>query len=86
MCSPASARFARFAGVQEGIRRRTRRPATSFTLSCFLLHWRSNSSKLEPFRWVVVRSTATPIVVNFPNDNLAVSPMSSYGQQGNYRP
>jgi uncharacterized RmlC-like cupin family protein len=34
----------------------------------FLLHMEINSSKLEPFRWVVVRSTATPIVVNFPND------------------
>jgi hypothetical protein len=27
-----------------------------------------NPSKLEPFRWIVVRSTATPIVVNFPDD------------------
>jgi uncharacterized RmlC-like cupin family protein len=34
----------------------------------FLLHMEINSSKREPFRWVVVRSTATPIVVNFPND------------------
>jgi uncharacterized RmlC-like cupin family protein len=34
----------------------------------FLLHMEINSSKQEPFRWVVVRSTATPIVVNFPND------------------
>jgi len=34
----------------------------------FLLHMEINSSKLEPFRWVVVRSTATPIVVNVPND------------------
>jgi uncharacterized RmlC-like cupin family protein len=34
----------------------------------FLLHMEINPSKLEPFRWVVVRSTATPIVVNFPDD------------------
>lgn len=34
----------------------------------FLLHMEINSSKQEPFRWVVVRSTAAPIVVNFPND------------------
>jgi uncharacterized RmlC-like cupin family protein len=34
----------------------------------FLLHMEINSSKQEPFRWVVVRSTATPIVVSFPND------------------
>src|ERR1700704_5235926 len=34
----------------------------------FLLHMEINPSKLEPFRWVVVRSTARPIVVNFPDD------------------
>jgi uncharacterized RmlC-like cupin family protein len=34
----------------------------------FLLHMEINPSKLEPFRWVVVRSTATPIVVNLPAD------------------
>jgi uncharacterized RmlC-like cupin family protein len=39
----------------------------------FLPHMEINPSKTEPFRWVVVRSTATPIVVNFPND---VSPQA----------
>ncbi|HEX9361644.1 MAG TPA: cupin domain-containing protein [Bradyrhizobium sp.] len=34
----------------------------------FLTHMEINSSKLEPFRWVVVRSTATPIVINLPDD------------------
>jgi uncharacterized RmlC-like cupin family protein len=34
----------------------------------FLLHMEINPSKLEPFRWVVVRSTPTPIVVNVPDD------------------
>ncbi len=34
----------------------------------FLLHMEINPSELEPFRWIVVRSTATPIVVNFPDD------------------
>jgi uncharacterized RmlC-like cupin family protein len=34
----------------------------------FLLHMEINASKVEPFRWVVVRSTAVPIVVNVPND------------------
>lgn len=34
----------------------------------FLLHMEINPSRLEPFRWVVVRSTATPIVVNLPDD------------------
>jgi uncharacterized RmlC-like cupin family protein len=31
-------------------------------------HMEINPSTLEPFRWVVVRSTATPIVVNLPDD------------------
>lgn len=34
----------------------------------FLPHMEINPSKQEPFRWVVVRSTATPIVVNLPDD------------------
>jgi uncharacterized RmlC-like cupin family protein len=34
----------------------------------FLPHMEINPSTLEPFRWVVVRSTATPIVVNLPED------------------
>ena len=34
----------------------------------FLPHMEINPSTLEPFRWVVVRSTATPIVVNLPDD------------------
>ena len=34
----------------------------------FLPHMEINSSELEPFRWVVVRSTATPIVIKLPDD------------------
>jgi uncharacterized RmlC-like cupin family protein len=34
----------------------------------FLLHMEINPSNTEPFRWVVVRSTSTPIVVNLPDD------------------
>jgi uncharacterized RmlC-like cupin family protein len=34
----------------------------------FLPHMEINPSKLEPFCWVVVRSTAMPIVVNLPAD------------------
>ena len=34
----------------------------------FLPHMEINSSDVEPFRWVVVRSTSTPIVVNLPDD------------------
>jgi uncharacterized RmlC-like cupin family protein len=34
----------------------------------FLPHMEINPSEHEPFLWIVVRSTATPIVVNFPDD------------------
>jgi uncharacterized RmlC-like cupin family protein len=34
----------------------------------FLPHMEINQSDSEPFRWVVVRSTSTPIVINLPND------------------
>jgi uncharacterized RmlC-like cupin family protein len=34
----------------------------------FLPHMEINPSETEPFRWVVVRSTPTPIVVNLPDD------------------
>ena len=34
----------------------------------FLPHMEINSSNKHPFRWVVVRSTATPIVINLPDD------------------
>ena len=33
----------------------------------FLPHMEINPSDMEPFRWVVVRSTSTPIVVNLPD-------------------
>lgn len=45
----------------------------------FLPHMEINPSKLQPFRWVVVRSTATPIVVNLPNDTWNSS-RSRYGR------
>jgi uncharacterized RmlC-like cupin family protein len=34
----------------------------------FLPHMEINPSETDPFHWVVVRSTATPIVVNLPDD------------------
>jgi uncharacterized RmlC-like cupin family protein len=34
----------------------------------FLPHMEINPSDSKPFRWVVVRSTSTPIVVNLPAD------------------
>lgn len=37
-------------------------------IPAFLPHMEINPSELEPFRWIVARSTATPIVINLPND------------------
>jgi uncharacterized RmlC-like cupin family protein len=34
----------------------------------YLPHMEINPSTREPFRWVVVRSTATPVVINLPDD------------------
>jgi uncharacterized RmlC-like cupin family protein len=34
----------------------------------FIPHMEINPSASQPFRWVVVRSTSTPIVVNLPDD------------------
>jgi uncharacterized RmlC-like cupin family protein len=34
----------------------------------FLPHMEINPSDSQPFRWVVVRSTPVPIVVNLPDD------------------
>ena len=34
----------------------------------FLPHMEINPSQREPFRWVVVRSTASPVVINLPDD------------------
>jgi len=34
----------------------------------WLPHLETNRSPDQPFRWIVVRSTATPIVVNLPDD------------------
>jgi len=42
----------------------------------FLPHMEINPSDTEPFRWVVVRSTATPIVVNLPDDTWPCKRMS----------
>jgi uncharacterized RmlC-like cupin family protein len=38
----------------------------------FLPHMEINPSVSESFRWVVVRSTSTPIVVNLPDDTWSV--------------
>ena len=44
------------------------KPGDFIHVPAFLPHMEINPSMLEPFRWVVVRSTATPIVINLPND------------------
>ena len=40
----------------------------------FLPHMEIHPSMLEPFRWVVVCSTATPIVINLPDDTWPQAP------------
>ena len=48
---------------------RARAKAGDFVhVPAFLPHMEINPSKLEPFRWVVVRSTAMPIVFNLPDN------------------
>ena len=42
----------------------------------FLPHMEINPSVSEPFHWVVVRSTSTPIVVNLPDDTWPAGPIS----------
>ena len=41
-------------------------PGDFIHVPAFLPHMEINPSDSEPFRWVVVRSTSTPIVVNLP--------------------
>jgi uncharacterized RmlC-like cupin family protein len=43
------------------------RPGDFIHVPAFLPHMEINPSKTEAFRWVVVRSTPTPIVINLPN-------------------
>jgi uncharacterized RmlC-like cupin family protein len=47
---------------------KTARAGDFVHVPAFLPHMEINPSDSEPFRWVVVRSTATPIVVNLPDD------------------
>jgi len=44
------------------------RPGDFIHVPPFLPHMEINPSRLEPFRWVVVRSTAMPVVVNLPDE------------------
>jgi uncharacterized RmlC-like cupin family protein len=53
----ANGEFAASAGVGDFIH-----------VPAFLPHMEVNPSDSQPFRWVVVRSTSTPIVVNLPAD------------------
>ena len=66
MSSPASARSA---GAKEENRDACATAGDFIHVPAFLPHMEINPSRLEPFRWVVVRSTATPIVVNLPDDS-----------------
>jgi uncharacterized RmlC-like cupin family protein len=44
------------------------KPGDFIHVPAFLPHMEINASDIESFRWVVVRSTATPIVVNLPDE------------------
>ena len=44
------------------------KPGDFIHVPAFLPHMEINPSDTEPFHWVVVRSTSTPIVVNLPDD------------------
>jgi uncharacterized RmlC-like cupin family protein len=44
------------------------KPGDFIHVPAWLPHMEINPSQVEPFRWVVVRSTATPIVINLPDD------------------
>jgi uncharacterized RmlC-like cupin family protein len=43
------------------------KPGDFIHVPAFLPHMEINPSKVQAFRWVVVRSTPTPIVVNLPD-------------------
>jgi hypothetical protein len=59
---------ARSAGARGANTLGGRKPAISSTCRPSCRTMEINPSDSEPFRWVVVRSTATPIVVNLPDD------------------
>jgi uncharacterized RmlC-like cupin family protein len=46
----------------------TARAGDFIHVPAFLPHMEINASDGEPFRWIVVRSTPVPIVVNLPDD------------------
>jgi uncharacterized RmlC-like cupin family protein len=52
----------------QGEYRATAKAGDFIHVPAYLLHMEINPSSSEPFRWVVVRSTDTPIVVNMPDD------------------
>ncbi len=47
----------------------TARAGDFIHVPAWLAHMEINPSRTRPFRWVVVRSTATPVVVNLPDDS-----------------
>jgi uncharacterized RmlC-like cupin family protein len=54
-------------GARTGIHHHGEQQTIAY-VPAFLPHMEINPSDDEPFRWVVVRSTATPIVVNLPDE------------------
>ena len=55
-------------GIQSGEFAASAEAGDFIHVPAFLPHMEMNSSDSQPFRWVVVRSTSTPIVVNLPED------------------
>lgn len=53
---------------EQGEHQATARAGDFIHVPARLPHMEINPSATEPFRWIVIRSTPNPIVVNLPND------------------
>ena len=56
---------------EHGVHSATVRAGDFLHVPAWLPHREENPSMDEPFRWVVVRSTPEPIIVNLPDDSWA---------------
>lgn len=53
---------------EQGEQQATARAGDFVHVPAWLPHMEINPSATEPFRWIVIRSTPSPIVVNLPDD------------------
>jgi uncharacterized RmlC-like cupin family protein len=60
--------YAKCAGARTGEFAASAKAGDFIHVPAFLPHMEINPSDSQPFRWVVVRSTSTPIVVNLSED------------------